>query len=142
MTNLLGKIASLEIRLADKGPSGHDWFKSLSPAQQAEYVKLHPDSKYAPEKGVSTKKKTPAPKPVLKDTQGTEPGDKDHARMQGIITRSKGDHGKMMQLVHQMANSIDDADKAHRRGDAAYHNLPRAIAEEAREVFHSRARSL
>jgi len=56
MKTLLAEIQALENKLA-KETSGEDWFKSLSPEQQKDYVRLHPGSKYAP--GASSQ-----PKPV------------------------------------------------------------------------------
>lgn len=145
--NLLNSIRHLEARLI-VADDLHGWFKSLSKKQQQDYLRLHPNSELAAGGAAPKPAKKPTPgtqsawKRKLYDIKGESPGDKDHQRMKDIVTKGGGDHDKMMRLVNQMANSIKDADKARRRGDAAYHNLPSEIAEEARNVFHQRARDL
>jgi len=75
----------------------------------------------------------------MKDTKGDQAGDKDHKRIQDIVTKSNGDGGKILQLVMNMAKSIDKADKARRRGEAALHNLPKDVAQRAAQIFFARA---
>jgi hypothetical protein len=76
---------------------------------------------------------------ALKDIKGVSPGDKDHKRMQDIVTKSKGNNDKIIQLVMNMAKSIDDSDKARRRGEAALANLPVEVADRASKIFFARA---
>lgn len=75
----------------------------------------------------------------LKDTKGINPGEKDHKRMKDIVTKSNGSSEKIIQLVMNMAKSIDDSDKARRRGEAALLNLPPEVADRAAKIFFARA---
>lgn len=75
----------------------------------------------------------------LKDIKGFEPGDKDHQRMKDIVKKSKGSNDKIIQLVMNMAKSIDKEDKARRRGEAALENLPEEVAERCADIFFARA---
>lgn len=75
----------------------------------------------------------------LKDIKGFDPGEKDHKRMKDIVTKSKGDNNKIVQLVMNMAKSIDKEDKARRRGEAALENLPEEVAERCAKIFFARA---
>jgi len=71
----------------------------------------------------------------LGDIKGVEPGAKDTARMRDIITKSKGDESKMMNLVKRMAKTITKIDKAQRRAAAAMMVMPAAIAQKAAQEF-------
>lgn len=75
----------------------------------------------------------------LKDIKGINPGDKDFKRMKDIVTKSKGDGEKIIQLVMNMAKAIDGSDKARRRGEAALATLPPEVAERAAKIFFARA---
>lgn len=74
----------------------------------------------------------------LGDIKGIKPGAKDLARMEDIITKSKGDLDKMLKLVTNMAKAITKEDKAQRRAAAALEVLPVEIAVEAAAIFMSK----
>ena len=72
---------------------------------------------------------------ALQDGKTEHPEEKDYKRMEDIITKSKGDEEKMLQLCGQMAKSIKDHLKAMRRAEAAKEILPPSIGLKAYRIF-------
>lgn len=63
---------------------------------------------------------------------------KDEMRISDIVTKSKGDEAKQIQLATAMANKITDVEKAERRGEAAEDQG----LEELASIFYNRANQL
>jgi hypothetical protein len=72
---------------------------------------------------------------ALADGKTEHPEEKDYKRMEDIITKSKGDEEKMLQLCRQMAKSIKDHLKAVRRAEAAKEILPPSVGLKAYRIF-------
>lgn len=63
---------------------------------------------------------------------------KDEMRIKDILRKADGDASKAVSLAKTMANKIEDAAKAIRRGDAAKEQEANALAE----IFYARAKEL
>lgn len=70
-----------------------------------------------------------------KDVKGAEPGLKDIARIKDIVLKANGDKTKMLSLVNQMSQAIQDEDKAQRRASAALKVLPKDVGQQAAQIF-------
>ena len=82
---------------------------------------------------------------LMRDRRGSEPGTKDQVRIRDIVRKSGGDPAKQEQLAHQMANSINKADKAMRRGYAAsdqgHQNIARIFLRRADVLMGNSSKS-
>lgn len=70
-----------------------------------------------------------------------KPEEKDKQRIKDLFTKSKGSDDKLLQLASNMAKSIDDPQKALRRGEAADFILGPEDNELAK-IFYDRAKEL